>query len=76
MNVHVPSFLLGVIVSTVVAYAWMHGQNSAIRHCRRIFRHGRSLDLVFFEDAEVDPTIEKPTPARASVAPFTGRLPQ
>lgn len=76
MTLDIPSFALGVTVAATVAWAWMMGRDSAIRHCRRIYRHGRALDYVFFEDAERDPTIETPKPQQhANFTPIATRLP-
>lgn len=70
MTFDLGSFGLGLMISTLIATAWIFGRQHAIRECRRIVRHGRSLDLVFFEDAERDATIERPKPATADVAQF------
>lgn len=70
MNLHLESLALGFALASVMAVAWMMGRNSARREARRIVRHGRNLDLVWFEDAEADPTIDVPKPASASVAPL------
>ena len=70
MTLDIASAGLGLCASALVAYAWLVGRQGAIRDCRRIVRHGRNLDLVFFEDAERDTTIERPKPAAGDVAPF------
>lgn len=67
MNFDPTSFLLGLTVAGFVGWAWYQGRASAIRDCRRIARHGRNLDYVFFEDAERDATIKRPEPASADV---------
>lgn len=59
---------VGFAIACCIAYAWMAGRDTARRECRRIVRHGRNLDLVYFEDAEGDPTIERPKPASAAVS--------
>lgn len=64
------SFLFGVVVCAFIAGAWYYGQLSTIRLARRIARHGRDLDRVFFEDAERDATIKRPEPATADVREF------
>ena len=61
---------VGVAIAAAIAQAWLFGRQSAIRECRRIARHGRALDLVFYEDAERDPTIKRPEPVSADVAPW------
>lgn len=65
-----PSFFMGLTVAAAIGCAWYFGQQSAIRTCRRITRHGRNLDYVFFEDAERDVTIKRPEPATADVRDF------
>ena len=70
MILDMPSFGFGLMVAAAIAYAWMLGRDGAIRLARRIARHGRSLDHVFFEDAETDTTITRPSPATADVREF------
>lgn len=67
MTFDLQSFLLGLTVSGFVAYAWYQGRQDGIRLARRVSRHGRNLDYVFFEDAERDVTITRPQPASADV---------
>ena len=68
MTIDPVSVVLGFVIAAAIAQAWLMGRHGAIRECRRIARHGRSLDLVFFEDAEGDPTIERPKPVSADVS--------
>lgn len=75
MNIDPPSFLIGFGVAAGLACAWQMGQQSAYRHARRIWRHGRNLDHVFFEDAERDPSVDGPKPSQADVHPIAARLP-
>lgn len=56
------SFLIGFTMACALAVAWTFGEQKAIRLARRVARHGKDLDRVFFEDAERDGTIEKPKP--------------
>lgn len=70
MQLDVGSFVLGFMIAASLAVAWTFGEQKAIRLCRRVARHGRNLDQVFFEDAERDPTIERPKPATADVREF------
>lgn len=70
MTLDPSSFLLGVVLAVAVFVAWEFGQQRSIRLARRIARHGRDLDRVFFEDAERDATITRPEPATAQVHKF------
>ena len=75
MQLEVASFGFGFSIAAGMAWCWLIGWNAGIRHSRRIWRHGRNLDQVFFEDAERDPTIETPKPHRGDVHPIASRLP-
>lgn len=66
-----PSFIAGVILCAAIAGGWYFGWQAAVRHHRRIVRHGRNLDLVYFEDAIRDDSVQKPQAASAEVTPFT-----
>lgn len=70
MTLDMPSFALGIAIAAFVAYAWYQGRMTGIREARRIARHGRALDYVYFEDAEADPTTDTPKPVQAGVMPF------
>lgn len=62
MNLDFPSVGIGVVFCLSIIVAYYYGQQSMIRMARRVARHGRDLDRVFFEDAERDATIERPKP--------------
>lgn len=51
------AFAAGVLLAVACAGAYTAGRQQAIRMCRRIARHGYDLDLVYYEDAERDPTV-------------------
>lgn len=70
MSIDPASFLFGFTIACALAVAWSFGEQKAIRLARRVARHGRNLDYVFFEDAERDATIKRPEPATADVREF------
>lgn len=61
---------VGFAIAAGFAQAWSMGRQGAIRECRRAWRHRGNLDLIYFEDAERDPTISRPKPASADIAVF------
>lgn len=59
MTIDPVSVGIGIAICAFIAGGWQLGWQAAVRHHRRIVRHGKNLDLVYYEDAIRDDSIER-----------------